>query len=591
MPSILSRLLVVLSVLAILPMCGSPDCRNASSQLSDFSGDLADDGLLPNRWKHSRTWSLEEEKRYSEWIRLNYQTDFYTKRNITADCADAEMSRRAWYAIKRELPFAYRPIYDTSILVTSTGYDGSPRSFIDDMNNAVSTHNLPLNSYRLHIAKDFKEMLRPGIFFLIFKHHTRPVADIDAETGLLVLRESTTTKKPIPLMQTFLFETEPTDTENMRHQFMPIRDGNGIKLVLQHPSWEQVGPYGGGEIDFKKNPFFEWIQEIILGLSPADMPQFREKTVKKMVQGFQDALLARVAIVEEGYKACWKYHGSDPTLCDPGPDGIHSTPSRDERLKNIALSVFMYAKTLSAGGQEELFKWVMQTMTETKLTYRVIMDEGGKKTEFSHDESFGWIINALFSDMLSSDPRVTIQERWGGQVLSVTSASVSQDYEGLEKLIRKSWESCNGLVGRGSSIYNITHDCRQNPRPENCEAALTQLKNIDVMVDKLFLDYLDFHPAVSSDIVRFSAISPTLIGRMAVKKAVFDGKDVGLYQRQLAEQCFMVVDWAQMGGVFPPPLSNRRNLSNLFEFHEAFSKNKIKYSLDATARELWGLPN
>lgn len=579
--------------------CGLPQNQESSINetnleeggVLDISGEADDDGVMSRTWEHTKEWSLSEEIRYGEWIKKNYKTDFLIKRKITADCADAEMLRRAWYAMKRGLPMAYRPIYDTSTIVTSLDYEDNPKQFMHDMQNAVSTHNLPLNSFRVRVGPSGSEgasdAIRPGIFFLFHKHHTMPVADINDELGLLVIRASTIAPTPIPLFEHFLFESKVDDqTTSFRRQYSPVFDSNRqVSLKIMNRNWEQVGPYQDPNVDISKIPFFEWIQKLLLNLDDEGMKQIREKTAGLLLEAVKKDIENRIKVVDEGYQACWNYTGTDPNLCSPGPEGVHSTPGRDERLKMTFSNAFNYQSILGQTGQVELAEKMAKFLNESTFEFRVVLDHKEEKVEFKKTMPYNVFIGKMFNGKLSSNPRDSIQERWGEIIRNVSGDSPEKYFNDLSLIFVEGESVLQNLQWRLSLTYNLKDQCKSNANSEECKKALEELKNNDVIISKKFHEYLEKPVTIPGTITYEFMYKKTWV-YITVENKPVNNINAEEAKKMMFDAYYTVVDPSLIQGSlerFDP-----KNAINASQFLEVYNHGKIKYKTDASWKELWG---
>lgn len=499
--------IVFISFIAMFFSCGAYETpfSKIDSTKSIEVDDLNDDGILPSKWEHNRTWSIEEEERYSKWIEINYTKDFFIKRNLWADCADSEILRRTWYAIKRGLPMAYRPVYDTNIIVSSYHYrDRSPMDFINDIRNGVSTKNLALNSYKIRIEKGNSKNLKPGIFNLYHGAHTQPIAQIDLNTGLMLIRESTLVSKPITLAETFYFIDTPSDTVTLRRQFSPIEKDGNMTLSLLDPSFEQIGPYGNGQIEFGHVLFFEWVQTVILNLDINDLPQLRKKTVDVFIDDILGQTKRRIDAVEEGYKICRNYSGTDPLLCAPGHEGTHSTPSRDERLRDLFNLYGNYLGNIRYSGIDpETADYGEKLLNEKNVTIKALFERSDPTPSIPYETTYSLaqIKSKFLGGFTSSDPRGTIQSRWGETILNIYSAEPLKDLNTLSKYSSELYDELSSFNLRHRRIQLYREVCGIPGYQNLCNMHSNQIIGDDYALSKGVHQFIKGTVDVPSDIL------------------------------------------------------------------------------------------
>ena len=62
-------------------------------------------------WVSTNSWSLDWEKKYSQWVKEEVETDVFTSgrwKDLSTDCADAIYTIRAIFAYENNLPFHFR---------------------------------------------------------------------------------------------------------------------------------------------------------------------------------------------------------------------------------------------------------------------------------------------------------------------------------------------------------------------------------------------------------------------------------------------------------------------------------------------------
>ena len=575
---------------------GCGPLSNDNSHLSDSASKASpydvgnkeiDDVTLPDTWTYNNKWSLIEEEQYQKWIQQNYTADFYTKRNLWADCADAEMIRKAWYSIKRGLPFGYRPIYDTNYIVSSLDLGSKkPIEFIKNMRDAVSTKNLMFNSFRIKIADNMTKNLRPGIFHLYSNQHTMPIADIDQETGLLTIRDSTLTTRPITLSEHPYFEAFPTQDSSLRRQFTPIIDSNGkLTLGFLEAGLEQIGAYNDGQIDFSRKPFFEWIQQLVLGLDERQMGSLRETTVKKLLDNYSKSASARIPTVNEGYDACRDYTGPDPLLCTDSHEGTHSTPGRDGRLRGLSLTVNSYRTMLQKARMDNLVKWMDEYLLTYKISYRVTLKINDAPKEFLRTINLKELSSKSEDLILSPNPKDPVQERWGDNIKNLISDKPEEHYLALMDLQDQARKICGYIEWRNQRVYSAWSYCARYPQSQECRDSLAQLQQDDQWYTYQISQYL----RPSQFTTKIDANLHKAFYGYVFQHKLAEGMTVESYKSEMLQQCFISHNpYAETLELPPYVPRDEKNIVSALEFYNSYSQGRIRYQRNSTWFEFWG---
>lgn len=286
-------------------------------------------------WEATNSWSQEWENRYSEWVRTQWDQNFFNRpgtpyTGLVLDCADAVYSMRIIYSYENRLPFAMKdptggskPISNSMSRFDDLDPQSRIRAFLKFIYETGSTSSLPDDSYPLAVSRStirsgaiivttheshhswtVKEILPIGIPHLIFA--TRPAA-----TTLLV-------RIGQPSME-FTFHTS----------FNP--EAKGGYRAFRHPEdigkpQSQVPGYSEEQYQI---PYKLWMETIKRRLSLVN--ESPESLLRRTLDTACGGARERVASVD----AALAYLSKIGDRClDAKEFDDYSTPNRDLRTRN-----------------------------------------------------------------------------------------------------------------------------------------------------------------------------------------------------------------------------------------------------------------
>ncbi|UOF01429.1 hypothetical protein [Bdellovibrio reynosensis] len=146
-------------------------------------------------WVESNQWSPAFEARFSEWVRTEWRTDFFSRKllsngqknpyhGLRVDCADTVYSMRLIFAYENRLPFVIQDPTASGRTISNkmSRWDGQSeiqkvRNFLYFIYEVGSTRSLPNDTYPVAVSRD---NIRSGALILTTKtnHHSWTVKEI-----------------------------------------------------------------------------------------------------------------------------------------------------------------------------------------------------------------------------------------------------------------------------------------------------------------------------------------------------------------------------------------------------------------------------
>jgi hypothetical protein len=359
-------------------------------------------------WLPTNTWNWDWELKYADWIATNVDKTFMQKYQIPSDCADLAYLLRWIFAREHSLPMATRLSATGKFMTHETvlkqwenlptdpdwSKDKQFRAALKYMTGQTYTHTLMGDSYPVALNS---EAFTEGVHHLQLREHsghTMLVHRVDKSGGVPI--QVLYSNMPIEIRE--LYETPFTDSG------WP-QEGT---LAFLRFRWPQKTSSGWSLVSKNKMPFYS-LEQFSEGLKEEGesfflvafkriSPNFDPR---RIVQETIDSVFAqfanRVSVVEEGAMFCQSNN------CEPGTIGDEnwSTPSRDRRLREtlaaLELSYSMYRKIVPTETMPAEFKNKFDA-------FRV--NTNGKSIGFIH------AYLSLMFEIASTDPRVSISERW-----------------------------------------------------------------------------------------------------------------------------------------------------------------------------------
>ncbi|MGQ9646615.1 MAG: hypothetical protein ACUVWO_08775 [Thermodesulfobacteriota bacterium] len=280
-----------------------------------------------------RRWTIEEERRYAQWVEENITEDFFIRHNIPVDCADVPYAVRWIYARIAHLPAAATTKDHKLIGHWSTEWRRWPthrewhqdlrfRKALLHMLTETTTRTLPMDTYPIRIIP---EAVLPGTPFFVTESHSGVV-------GRVVLDGS-----QVHPLQTWE-ATVPAKIQKLnRRNFFTPRPESTIYSGLVKFRWPVLQNGQWGYLPAREHPFYseeqyrsefydgaaDYVEAVAKRIDPTDYDPYEK--VDKIIETLTHYLQDRVMIVAEGFKQC------RGRRCLEGSPlwEIHSTPGRD----------------------------------------------------------------------------------------------------------------------------------------------------------------------------------------------------------------------------------------------------------------------
>ena len=400
-------------------------------------------------------WTVQEEDNYSKWIESNITEDFFIRHDMRVDCADVPYALRWIYARIHHLPAAATTNNNRLIGHWSTDWKQIPidenwekdrrfRAALLYMIYNTSTKTLPMDTYPVRITAD---SVKAGTTYLIAGGHAGIVCQI-------VMNGSTT--HPVQTLEDNL----PTRIQRMgtrnfsfpapRHDRIygfikfrwPIKTGDGWRYlpVKEHPfySEEQYSPA------FTKG-YADYSEAVEKRINP-EVYEPNEKA-EKMIDTLTRRLKDRIPVVLDGNKKCHEIQ------CPEGSRfwEIYNTRDRDEFIGVMANHL------------DEIIK-------KNHLDRDAIIDKMAKiRLQISPDR-FVTLLHVYENiKWLSSDPKATIEARWGLDKCGIIAIQLKSARESIAFIQHKYSETdCNFAAQAIGAQQDIVDKMTREAQKSNC---------------------------------------------------------------------------------------------------------------------------
>lgn len=362
-------------------------------------------------WAAQNQWSWEWEVKYSDWIKENFNKDFFVKYNIATDCADVAVSLRWIFSRINSLPAAQTFILSGRVfsnesmktewetLPTNEEWDKDER-FLTALRYVLEntfTHSLYADSYPIQINAS---TLLLGTHFLILRGesgHTLLVSEIVKDQKIYTLC-STTPALVRRLARSGFSERQPQYYETAQKGgggFLKIRwprkTGEGFELVPR----EEMPFYSLEQYtdDFIKNDEGSFSKEVHtrLGLNLTPEDRYHDYITSLLA-----SLEQRISIVNDGFAFCSKND------CSVGSTNYenYSTPSRDARILDTINEIQDIIRRYDWIHPNLSNDWKAQQSTEILTLGNTTLN-------------LGQIIKIWSDEIYSSNPNDPVAIRWG----------------------------------------------------------------------------------------------------------------------------------------------------------------------------------
>jgi hypothetical protein len=330
-------------------------------------------------WPTQNQWSPDWENRYSEWVKNNWDENFFLKpntpyTNLKLDCADVVFSMRAIFAYENRLPFAVQDTTNTSKIrlisnqmkafdrlpITDDempGYEFGPRmrAFLIYLFNTQGTFSIPYNTYPAAINR---QSVRPGSLILTDResHHSWTIKDI-LPIGIPHLiynsRPASTQLKKVTYLPSMEFTFKdykrgdsPDYTRNAGFRnFRKIEDIGKPAWKIQDPDEPPQSGFSDVSYDQYQFNYNQYRREIQKRLALVE--ETPDQQLKRILETSCQLAKERVAAVQEGL-VFRESLADNQCMSDADYDNF-STPNRDLRLRNTFEELAEAYKGLSWG--------------------------------------------------------------------------------------------------------------------------------------------------------------------------------------------------------------------------------------------------
>lgn len=383
-------------------------------------------------WEDHEQWSLEHEKKFSEWMEsdnvheymfVNPGSRYY---GINADCADAAYALRAIYAFENNLPFAIvNPSGSRDGISTLNNRlsnwdrfsEGMPRlkAMINEIAVSVGTDNLAyMDTYPVAIKG-----IRPGTVYITkvnvaddyFIKHTFNIKKINEVGTFDVLYSSESiqaTGAPMQRRKDKEMDVLPSDPYGYRQFRWPSHLGVKIKSLPEEmqASFEQF--IMARTMDARQ--FMTVVKKMIGTIEETDNQKL-QRTLNTLCMEAQ----TRVTVVQQAQLRLQEINGQCMDFRD---FDTYSTPARDASLKEAFFTLQKYYFEMKE--REILDTLDPQTVefSEIILVDRERSDQSllkwcpvTYKEGTSIDLADLW--KRLYFEKLSSHPNDSLEIRWG----------------------------------------------------------------------------------------------------------------------------------------------------------------------------------
>lgn len=361
-----------------------------------------------NIWETKFYWDLSWEKKFSEWIEKDIDKSFFSKHQISTDCADAMIALR-WIFSRIHGLAVGTTLAGSGVLFTNESFKNAWNGLSRDeiwykdqvflatidyiMDNAY-TNSLWGDSFPVAINE---QHLHAGTFFL---YKTLPESSGHTQIILrtkkkLIIAESTVPRRVRDLMVRNFYPSTPLRNYSGLRTFKWLRkENNGKKFLLagsDHPHYSEE------QYDEElTKEFGEFYNAVFHRLK---LKYNFKKHLRRLKKILTSQLESRVLVVNEGLEICANEN------CSPGTANYEnwSTPSRDKRIKETFQSM---NRIIESHGNKCFKKRFSNYLKNKKL--RVSIKKGSElKIKFKE------LKNIFEKQLYSSEPNAPLLNRWG----------------------------------------------------------------------------------------------------------------------------------------------------------------------------------
>ncbi len=383
-------------------------------------------------WSATNNWDAGWELKYSEWVKSEFNEDFYLNNPwgpLSTDCADALYGARIAFSFENQLPFK---LVSTGISNQTTKFDkysdpvARVKAFMRYVFDTTSTKMLPQDTYPVAIKR---EDLIPGTLwtrnsqssesFLIAlfagpnaaSGHSEMVKDV-SPSGVIYLIGSTVPSKVRSLIigNSFVFAPNEDSKTGFRRWIWPQNIGQATQSMgysleqysmgYQSPSNSDSDSNFGGASQRGNISVSDFANEVQQKLALQEESQ--EDYIKRATTEMCSLLHLRKEVISDAINY-QKKHGHSCMNVEAYDN--FSTPSRDKRLKQVLDDTFdlLFAVPFFVGAEEKVEK-----ISSYLESCPALVTVDGQKTI-----SAVQAMTQLAKGNWSSDPNESELSRWG----------------------------------------------------------------------------------------------------------------------------------------------------------------------------------
>lgn len=431
-----------------------------SSDFDSFSEEDESPISAGVQWKANKDWNEQWEVEYGKWVSKVLHPKLMLEMNLATDCADLAYVLRWAFARIHRLPMAVRLGGSSQLFTNETmkeewlslpqhedwQKDKRFRAILQYLMRNTYTHTLMEDSYPVAINP---QALMPGTHLL----------DLHGSSGHTMVVQSVNDPKDLPV--TLLFSTVPIKVREListfyQDQETPKLNRNGFYKIR----WAKKTGHGWKFVPVSDIPGYSLEQfSLESSDSQSSMPHFLkvfnrinpqfsvELLLERSTIELRDRVKDRIKMVEDGFAFCRNQN------CAPGSRGDDdwSTPSRDARLlqlhDTINLALELLPNQLSAEQVAEAHKKI-----STFAKQESFLIDGESYSLFQ-------IVVALVHGLTSTDPRLSVAQRWGVSFDGYSKNLIASLKANRNKYQKSGHDSPTGATKLATQWLGVTKLC------------------------------------------------------------------------------------------------------------------------------------
>lgn len=356
-------------------------------------------------WKVKNSWSNEWEVKFSNWLKAEFNKDFFVTNNISTDCADVAFALRWIFARNNYLPAA-NTLAGSLVLFSQDSmkseWVGLPTAKLwnEDKLFLKALNYLMLNAYTKTLNIDgYPIELNKDSFLVGTIHldggHTMIISEIDYDgvKSAPIWKLSSTVPASVKMLYEEIMLNESITSKEYGGLFRmrwPVLVDNKWELIAKEDmplySTEQYeDEFLGDETNFT----IALINRLGIDFNP-------KKMIEQSVQTLKNSLIQRIQVVKNGFEFCKE------NSCEEGSFNYeeYSTPTRDNRINELFKSSEKLSRKLKKF-YPNLDKLFLKLLGDTNVKI-----EGYEKNLLDYRD-------LLDNALMSTHPDDSISERWG----------------------------------------------------------------------------------------------------------------------------------------------------------------------------------